>query len=390
MIRIFVSPSHLCTLYMILYARKTNMGQYKDVLVLDTPPKKKALIKVITDTQKIYSWTRIINLSTEIPEEIDFTPNVRKNAIRRIKNKPFIKPIYNFLLNLHVKKSEKNEARIIKNELSGLGNVVELNVLTQISINSTLFKLYPNAQVNYFEHGQGDYFFIQDIKPTTFNFYCVFADKFRGYLKNKNQENKYIKNLLDIEGFPGLANEVINSMDEKEEIKSFLCVQGKLVLILMESMQLYYNVPDSFWTDYLELYIANVINPEEYTFILKPHPTQSLKSIELSKYYMLHTRKLKILVLEHGYSINYSVEVLYSLWQDNIHYVFSVFSSALYYISKLYGNETTKYYYAYDFFKKYIGDAPPQFIDIYTGIEDVVKNVLTENCINISRSNHRL
>jgi hypothetical protein len=383
MIRVFVSPSHLCSLYMIAYARKTNNGIYKDVLILDTPPKKAALIKVITDTVKIYPWTEIINLSTVIPENIDFTPNVRKSITRKVKDIFFIKPIYNFLLKLYLNKQQSNVAKNIKGNLLNKGEISEINILTQTGINNTLFKLYPKASVNYFEHGQGDYFFIQNIKPYNYNFYCVFADKFKQYLQSHCQENGYVKNLLEANDFPLIAREVINADNRRETIKTQLSVKGKLILILMENVQIY-NVPDAFWTDYLDLCIAQVNNPAEYTFILKPHPTQSHRSIDISKNYILNKRKLKTLVIENNHSINYSVEVLYSLWQDNTYYVFSVFSSALYYISKLYGNEKTTYYYAYDFFKKYIDDAPVQFIDIYTGIEDVVKNVLTENCINIS------
>jgi hypothetical protein len=368
---------------MIAYARKTNNGNFKDVLILDTPPKKAALIKVITDTVKIYPWAEIINLSTVIPEEADFTPNTRKSLTRKLKTKPIIKPVYDFLLKLHLKKQKNSEAKIIQNQLAGKGSVSEINVLTQTGVNDVLFKLYPNANVNYFEHGQGDYFFIQNKKPYTYSFYCVFADRFKQYLHNHKQENKYVKNLLDTTDFPIIAKEVINTDAQQASIKAQLQVEGKLVLILMENVQIY-NVPDTFWTDYLDLCIAQVDNPNEYTFILKPHPTQSLKSIEISKHYILNTCKLKALVIENKHAVNYSVEVLYSLWQDNTHYVFSVFSSALYYISKLYGNETTKYYYAYDFFKKYIGDAPPQFSSYFIDLEDLLRNVFSENCVDIS------
>jgi hypothetical protein len=368
---------------MIAYARKTNNENFKDVLILDTPPKKAALIKVITDTVKIYPWAEIINLSTVIPEEADFTPNTRKSLTRKLKTKPIIKPVYDFLLKLHLKKQKNSEAKIIQNQLMGKGNVSEINILTQTGVNDVLFKLYPKASVNYFEHGQGDYFFIQNIKPYTYNFYCVFADKFKQYLQNREQENNYVKSLLSANDFPAIAKEVINTDAQQASIKAQLQVEGKLVLILMENVQIY-NVPDTFWTDYLDLCIAQVDNPNEYTFILKPHPTQSLKSIEISKHYILNTCKLKALVIENKHAVNYSVEVLYSLWQDNTHYVFSVFSSALYYISKLYGNETTKYYYAYDFFKKYIGDAPPQFSSYFIDLDDLLRNVFSENCVYIS------
>jgi hypothetical protein len=368
---------------MIAYARKTNTGNYKDILVLDTPAKRKSLVKVISDTIKIYPWAAVIDLGSLLPDETDYTPNVRKNITRKIKDKPLIKPIYNLLLKLYLRKKQSQEIKSIQLKLSEIRDVHELNLLTQTGANEALFKLYPKAAVNYFEHGQGDYFFIQKLKPVYFNFYCVFADKFKQYLQKNKQDNSYVKNVLDAKDFPALANEVIDADENKEKIKSYLQVEGKLVLILLESVEIY-NVPDNFWTDYLDLCLSQISNPSEYTFILKPHHLQSLKAIEISKNYMLHTRKLNTLVIESNHSLNYSVEILYALWQNNTHYVFSVFSSALYYIAKLYGTEKTTYYYAYDFFRKYIDDAPKQFIYIYNGIEDIIKNVLAENCINIS------
>jgi hypothetical protein len=369
---------------MIAYARKTNQGNYKDILVLDTPAKRKSLVKVITDTIKVYPWTAIIDLGSLLPDETDYTPNVRKSITRKLKDKPLIKPIYTFLLKLYLKKEQSREIKNIQHKLLEVVDVCELNLLTQTGANEALFKLYPKAAINYFEHGQGDYFFIQKLKPVNFNFYCMFADKFKQYLQNNKQDYSYVKNVLDTKYFPALAKEVIDTDEEKETIKSYLQVKGKLVLILLESVEIY-NVPDAFWTDYLDLCIAQISSPTEYTFILKPHHLQSLRAIEISKNYMLHTLKLNALVIESNHSLNYSVEILYVLWQDKTHYVFSVFSSALYYIAKLYANEKTTYYYAYDFFRKYMDNAPKQFSTYFNELEGLIREVFSENCIDISK-----
>src|ERR1700756_5537997 len=107
MVRIFVSPSHLCTLYMILYARKTHKEGYKDILILDSPPKKASHKKLIIDTQKIYDWHIIIDLSITLPDDSEFTANARKKITRKLKDKPVVKPIYDFLLKRHFKKKQK-------------------------------------------------------------------------------------------------------------------------------------------------------------------------------------------------------------------------------------------------------------------------------------------
>ncbi len=383
MVRVFVSPSHLCTLYMIMYAKSTYKDWYNDVLILDTPPKKQSLIKVISDTQYVYPWAKIINLATPLTDETDFTTSTRKNLTRKIKGNFFAKPFYDFLLKRYLSKQQSKEAQMIVSQLAKLGEVIEVNMVTQTGINSSLFTLYPTATVNYFEHGQGDYFYIQKITTLNFNFYCLFTYKFKSYLEKKGQENAYV-NKLNVDGFDLLAKQVIDRDPNGDEVKSVLNIPGKIVLILLENMQVY-NVPENFYTDYLDLCVAQIARPEEYTFILKPHPGQSFRSIEISKEHMLNKLKLKTMVTETSNSISYSVEVLFTLWKDKTEHVFCVFSSALFYIAKLYRNDQTKYYYAYNFFKKYIKNAPPQIASNYYAFEELLENVFTENCIDMSK-----
>ena len=360
MVRLFVVTSHIGTLYMLSYARSTNKSGYKDILVIDTPPKKNTLLKVMVDTQKIYPWAKIINLSTVMPEDYDFKLSTRKSLTQKLKNKFYIKPFYDFLLNIYLKKKQGEEAKIISSKLSSSEEVVEINVLTQTIINGALFSLYPKARVNYLEHGIGDYLLVQKIKPGNFNFYGVFADSFKKYLEKENLPNSYVHK-LDAEEFNILAAAVIDNDPHAEKIKSALQVEGKIALILLENVHVY-NVPDNYWTDYLDLCISQISNPEEFTFILKPHQIQSPRSLEMSKDHMINTRKLNTLVIDSNNSSNYCVEVLYSLWQNKATHVFTVFSSGVFYISKLYVSNHTKYYYAYDFFKEYTHNSLPQLL----------------------------
>ncbi|MGZ3864948.1 MAG: polysialyltransferase family glycosyltransferase [Bacteroidia bacterium] len=382
MIRIFVCPSHLSALYMILYARKTKKPGHKDVLILDWPAKRASLIKVITDTKKIHPWDEIIDLSTTLSDDTDLKPSAKKVLVRKLKENALIKPFYNVLLKKHRAKQAKIEEQKIRNALAGKGAVTEVNILTQTGIIDSLFKLFPKAAVNYFEHGTGDYFLIQKVRTPRFNFYCIFSERFKEYLGKKNLPNNYVKGIIEEGDFLNIANETIAEDEQKNEIISKLKFKGKKVLILMESVEIY-NVPDNFWTDYLDLCISNVPDPQNYTFILKPHPAQSFKAMEISKNHLLNHHKVKTVMIENSHSVNYSAEVLYSLWYDSTDYVFTVFSSGLYYISKIYNNKNTKYFHAFDFFRSYTKNSPAQFMYIYNGLEDLVKNVLSENCIDM-------
>lgn len=384
MIRLFVCPSHLSALYMILYARKTKKPGHKDILILDWPAKRASLIKVITDTKKIHPWDEIIDLSTTLSDDTDLKPSAKKVLIRKLKENVLVKPFYNVLLKRHRSKQAKIEEQKILAAIAGKGEVTEVNILTQTGIIDSLFKLFPKAAVNYFEHGTGDYFLIQKVKKTGFIFYCIFNEKFRDYLNKKGLSSEYVKGIIDEGDFLSIAKETLDADAQKKEIVSNLKFDGKKVLILMESVEIY-NVPDNFWTDYLDLCLNNIPDPQNYTFILKPHPAQSFKAMEISKNHLLNYHRVKTVMIENSHSVNYSAEVLYSLWDDSTDYVFTVFSSGLYYISKIYNNKNTKYFHAFDFFRSYTKNSPAQFMYIYNGLEDLVKNVLSENCIEMKR-----
>jgi len=368
---------------MILYARKTFKEGYKDVLILDSVPKKKTLINVLINTKKIYNWAYIIDLSIPVSDTDEVAPSLRKRVTRKVKTNILVKPIYDVLLRRHLQKKQKAEKTVLFGRLKTLGEVGEINLLTQTLVNKALLTLYPKAQVNYFEHGLGDYFFIQKIKSHTFNFYCVFAETFKIYLKNKNVESNYVHAFLDNQSFPDIAKEAIAADDEKEKIISTLKIEGKKVILFLDAMEIY-HVPDAYWTDYLDLCISKVENPQGYTFILKPHHNQTTRTIQISKNHMLNNHKLKAVVIENNLPVNYSIEVLNALWNDSTDYVFSIFSSGLFYNSILYNNPKIKYYYAYRFFEDYTKNAPIQFIDTYKGLNELIRYVFSENSTDIS------
>ncbi|HWY38645.1 MAG TPA: polysialyltransferase family glycosyltransferase [Bacteroidia bacterium] len=382
MVRVFVGTSHINTLYMILYARKTFKEGFKDILVLDSVPKKRSLIDLLVNTKKIYHWAGVIDLSLPVADESELAPGLRKKITRKLKTNVFVKPVYDILLSGYIKKKQKAEENILRKKLASFGEVGEINLLTQTGINNALMALYPAAKINYFEHGLGDYFFIQKMKPVNFTFYSVFADTFRNYLAKRGVPADFVKDLLEGNSFSDVAQKVIETDEDKEKILSSIKIEGKKVLIFLESMEIH-NVLEPYWTDYLDLCISRVDNPKEYVFILKPHHNQTTRTIQLSKNYMLQ-RGLNTVLIENNLSLNYGAEVLYDTWKDSVKYVFSTYSSALFYISKLYGGAHTKYYYAFDFYAKYMKNTPLQYVEGYKGLNSLVKEVFSDNCTDIS------
>jgi hypothetical protein len=134
MVRVFVCTSHINALYMILYARKTVKTGYKDVLILDAIPKKKSLIKVLINTKKIYNWSAIIDLSLPVSDDGEVAPSLRKKITRKVKTNFLVKPFYDLLLSGYVAKKEKHEEKILSEKLKAIGEVDEINFLTQTGL----------------------------------------------------------------------------------------------------------------------------------------------------------------------------------------------------------------------------------------------------------------
>jgi hypothetical protein len=387
MVRIFVCTSQINALYMILYARHTAQPGHKDVLLLDSVPKRQGLIDLLLSSDKLYPWTRMIDLSIPVAQEGEVAPGLRKKLTRRLRERALVKPVYNFLLKRHLAKRSAAEKRLILDKLSGLGEVTELNLLTQTMANDSLRAMFPHAKVNYFEHGIGDYLFVTQMKPP-FDYYCLFADSFRNYLDQKNIPSGFVKAVPGSEQFAQLAREALDKNPDRDKIVSAVSTPGKKVIIFLESMETV-HVDDAYWTDYLDLCIAQVPNPKDYLFVLKPHHNQSARALKISADHISQVRGLRTLIVQDSVCFNTSIEVLNQLWNDSSEYAFSTYSSGLFYISRLYANPRVKYCYAYDFFRKYMKRTPRHFARVYEDINGIIKQVCATNAVDISPASDR-
>jgi hypothetical protein len=379
MLRIFVTSSHISVLLQLIYARNTKKPGDIDILLIDYPGLKKSLIDLILESGEIYKWDKQYSFAAPFPDETNIKPGFKKSLTRKLKTKPVIKQAYDFLLKRHAKKRIEKEIETYKNLFSEYTvSEVELNMMTKTGLNESLIQLYPRARINYFEHGMGDYYYIEKTKIPKGDFYCVFADTFAAYLRKKGTDSSFVHSIPGIEAFKAVADQAITLNDKLNLPVNISAQKEKLVFILMESVEVY-QVPDTYWSDYIDLCISRIKNPSDHTFVVKPHHLQSFNAIDITR---RHFEKLGItaIFIDETHSMNLSAEVLFGLIYKRTDYVFSLFSSSIYYLSKLYPEKYISYYYGYDFFKNYLGQSPMQFIEIFNGIEEVVKEVLSVNC----------
>ncbi len=382
-IRVFVSSSHLSTLLMILYAQERNPSAYKDILILDSPPKKASLIQAIKGTRFLHDWAVVVDLSSVLTDGTEMVPGFRKSLTRKIKHWPIFKQLYGFLFSIKGKNRRRDEMKILSSQISPLGNVAEVNVLTQTFVNDSLVMLFPGARVQHFEHGLGDAYFTEKSGGFGKIFYTIFNDCIQAEGRKHNRNFDYVKPLPGVERFRGIAELAIEKNLSAGVAEKLRSVSGRVVIILLESMQIF-EVPDHYYVDFLDLCLRQIPDPRNYTFILKPHPAQTFRSLQDSKRHLEDFYKVRTVELSSSAEMSFSVEALYLIWEKQADYVFTAYSSSIFYISILYGGSSTKFYYAYNFFSNYLKRAPKQFLDIYHGIGHLVEEVVSVHCVQMN------
>lgn len=380
-IRIFLTPSHICTVYLTLLARETRKENQIDILLLDASRRKKGLSNIILETSKSHDWSLVHDFSIFENEDFDYTPTTRKSFTRRIKSWPIIKNIYNYLLERHLQKADhkyKNELSAILNGFSLENSKVSLFMLTQTYLNRPLEQLFPNATLNYVEHGIGDYYHILNPKIRKGNFYCVFAESYKRYLVKIGNSTQSVNPIPNASSFPRIANDLLRNYNKSIHLEEIVLPEKPFVFVLLEAVDMY-QVKHSFWTDYLDHIFSKLENPGKFHYLLKPHPMQSEISLIATKN---HFEKLgfSYSLLNHPSLINASAEIIFSHWEKKTEHVFCLFSSGCFYLSQLYSEEKITFWYSTAFMSKYLENAPPQFYKSFTESRQLIEEVFTENC----------
>lgn len=378
MLRLFLTSSHLSTVLMAIYARKTWREGYIDILIIDASRRKESMVKLITETSHIYSWHNIYNFSYQVSDQQNMKPSLYKTAIRKLKTKPVVKPLYDLLHQRYTRKFHSALVQRLQNTITEKAGSAELHMLTETALNKPLIEMYPGAGINYFEHGQGDYYYMLE-KHLKGYFHCVFAPGYKQYLEKRNIDSKWVRSFLEPGDFEKASRELLEHYPAQSGIIRSACdTQKENALILLDSVEIY-NVPFSFWAQLAEKCVSKVTDPSSTHFIIKPHPAQSHEAINAIKDYF-RSRNISFSMTDQPELSAMGVEVMFSLWKKHVKYVFTIFSTSVYYLSEFYPGNIS-YYYAYDFMGKHVSNAPPMYKAHYYGLKDIIKEVLAARCI---------
>lgn len=380
--RIFLTTSHLSTVFITLYAKHTSDPGQDDILLIDHAPKRQSLVRHIKETAAQHAWRQVIDLSIAVSDAYDLKPTFVKRATRHLKHKLVFKQVYDALYKMQQARRVTGHIGLLRSHMQVRATGTKLFLMTETALNDALYQFFPGSQVSFFEHGLSDYLLAPESTKKDALFYCVFADQYKSYLDAKGMPAGFVRSYFDPESFKSICDSFFNGKTEAKLLSDLAAQPGRCCLLLLQNLEMY-QVDKDFWTLYIDRCLRQVANPEEYTFLIKPHPHQSSSTLLAIGDY-LSAKKIKYKVLADAASAQMSIELAFSLLQQKVHYVFSPFSSAVFYLSRLFPLKPTVYYHSYEWFKReHLQKAPPQFRKLFLSAEELIKGVFSANCKEI-------
>lgn len=381
--RIFLTTSPINCLFYLIYLRQHPVEGVKDILVIDSGG-----IQTTTTTQFIrelaaqHPWFQLMDFSHALPVGQSISPkaSLRKRLTWRLKKAPVFKPVYSALLKVYKNRHDKHYARRIKKQL--LENIAPESVSTlflntKTHLNSTFTGLFKTAEVIYMEHGMGDYFILEQEKNLPMKFSCLFDEAFRKYLAPARAE---IVPFYYAQYFQEAVQNYLTGHRAAVDFRSIPHPTKKNLLVLLQNVE-FFGIDPAIQLTFLDS-IFTEMGAGDYYFILKPHPRQSAEVIAFIKnyldakgvaYYLLDAEELK--------SIN--IEIIFAAWQEKITAVFTMFSSALFYLSKLFPSNEIRFFYNYEILRREIDTFTPNFREEYLACAGLIEHVFAENCIEM-------
>jgi hypothetical protein len=187
----------------------------------------------------------------------------------------------------------------------------------------------------------GDYLDIFSHIKTGETFHCVFPESFRSFLSSKNQDNRFVVPTFSGKGFSHIALQFERAFSQLRLARA--SSDAPIALILTQSFE-EYGVENAFWPYFLDLCLKKIPDPSTILFIIKPHPRQSTEVLQLIETYF-REKDLQCQIFDVPEVRSLSVEILFQTWKDQTEWVFSPFSSSVFYLAKLYPDSHIGFHY---------------------------------------------
>ncbi len=378
MVRVFISTSHISSVYMTLYARATHLPEHKDVLLVDVGTRRQEVIRLIEEVSTFHDWSLFRSFSAEAPEGHRYEPGLRKRLTRRWKGLPLVRDLYNLLLDLFQSGRNARYRSALVELLAPLASpkdTLQVHAHTETYLRIPMLQAFPNSTCDFFEHGQGDYIHVLDGHLPLGRLHALFAAPYRRFLEQRGWSSEWVIDLQGSAGFAELSERLLvrHGVGPVDHM-----VTGPVVLILLEALDMY-HVSEAFWGAYIDHVVSYLGSPYDYHFILKPHPSQSAHSLKLTEE-RCGELGLNYTLLNTARQSSMAVEVDFARWAARTHHVFCLVSTGCFYLSQLYRAPHIHYHYSTSFMEKWIRSAPPQFRQLFEKMKPLISEVLSERC----------
>ena len=382
-LRIFVSSSGLSTLYMSIYARKSYEKGQVDLLFIDALALKPSQRELIYEAAQYHSFEGIFDLSRSLDEASSQVPGKIKQLTRKLKTHAVIKPIYDFLYSYKLKQEDQQHLHdvmaIAGDYLTQGYESVELLLQPVLHLNPSLIHKFPEATIRFFEHGLGDYLDLESKRHPEAHFHCVFAEELKKYHEQIGRTTDRITPLLGHRGFEELDAPFLQLFPQ---LGSIVLPSGKPIALIATQALAQFQVDPGFWDFFFSSCLKQIESPQDYIFLIKPHPRQEADVLEEMKYFF-ERKSLEVILWEDPALKSLNMEILFDKLKDQVSHVFSPFSSTLFYLSKLYPDEGIRYYYSLHSLIPFLQHTPELYKDRWKTLHPYLKHVFGQNAIEM-------
>lgn len=382
-LRVFVSSSGLSTLYMAIYGRNSYQSGQTDILFIDALALKPSQRELIYQAAQYHFFQGIFDLSRSLDENSSQVPGRVKQLTRKLKTHSLVKPVYDWLYAYKLRQEDHQHMHelvaVAGDFLNNTYASVELLLQPVLHVNAALLSKFPQAQVRYFEHGLGDYL---DWKPdltSKARFHCVFAEELNTYFVHKGEETPHAIPLLGEKGFSDLDSPFSQIFPQ---IQSVSLPAGKPLILFATQALAQFQVDVAYWDHFFSLCLSYIENPEACLFLLKPHPRQEPHVLIQMKHYF-ERKGLEVIIWDDPEVKSLNLEILFDTLKDQVTHVFTPFSSALFYLSKLYPDQKIGFYYSLDSLSSFTQNTPDLYKKRWQRLRSYLKQVFGKHTIEM-------
>ncbi len=381
-LRIFLSSSGLSTLYLSIYARQSAKGGETDLFFIDALSLKPSQRDLILQAAAHHSYEQIYDLSRPVEETSTMVPNRRKQLTRQFKTRAGFKQVYDFLYKYKLMQEDQKHVQTLHKHagkyLLQKYERVELHLQPVLHLNRAFQKLFPKAQMRFFEHGLGDYLDFDVTMKLGDLFHCVFASQLKHYYNQTGRKSDYIFPVISAKGFFDPDLELSSLFPQLQEIE--VPWDQHIALIAVQALE-QFQVDLAYWNHFLDLCLQRIEDPEDLLFLVKPHPRQEPEVVARVSHY-LEEKGLSVQVWDKPELRSLNMEILFSVLIDRVKYVFSPFSSTVFYLSELYPSNLVQYFYSLQSIFPFTSKTPALYIqrwkDLHPYLQEVFGKRITE------------